>query len=69
MQTTNNTQEFDTWELALLKEKENLQNCQRNLKLKSCIDCDKLLDCEIRKTYIKAVYSSMNKGSGGGFEF
>jgi hypothetical protein len=27
------------------------------------------LDCLVRKEYIKAVYESMNKGAGGGFEF
>jgi len=31
--------------------------------------CIKILECEIRDKYIKAVYESMNKGSGGGFEF
>ena len=69
MRTTNNTQELDRWDLALLKEKENLQSCQKTLGLDSCMVCEKIFDCEIRKIYIKAVYESMNKGSGGGFEF
>lgn len=69
MQTTNNTQELDQWDAALLKEKEKLQNCQQSLGLNSCMQCDKTFDCEIRKIYVKAVYESMNKGSGGGFEF
>ena len=69
MSQTNNTQEFDKWELALLKEKEKLQECQNSMGFNSCSPCEKLFDCEIRKTYVKAVYESMNKGSGGGFEF
>lgn len=31
--------------------------------------CDFILECELREIYVKAVYESMNKGSGGGFEF
>jgi len=31
--------------------------------------CEKLLECEVRDDYIKAVYDSMSKGAGGGFEF
>lgn len=65
----NNTQEFDKWELALIKEKDNLQACQTALGFNSCTPCEKIFECEIRKTYVKAVYESMNKGSGGGFEF
>jgi len=69
METTNNTPQLDKWDLALLKEKETLQNCQKTQGLVSCMVCEKIFDCEIRKIYIKAVYESMNKGSGGGFEF
>jgi len=47
----------------------NLKDCQNNLQLKSCFDCEKLFDCEIRKNYVNAVYSSMSKGQSGGFEF
>jgi hypothetical protein len=31
--------------------------------------CEVLLSCELREAYVKAVYDSMNKGTGGGFEF
>lgn len=62
-------QVLDEWQIALSQKKEELEICQRNLKLASCMKCEKLLDCEIRDAYIKAVYDSMSKGAGGGFEF
>jgi len=31
--------------------------------------CDKLFECALRDEYVKAVYESMSKGQGGGFEF
>ena len=60
---------LDEWQIALSQKKEALENCQKEHHLKSCISCDKLLDCSIRDAYIKAVYDSMSKGVGGGFEF
>ena len=67
----NNSQELikDKWQLALDEPLKTLQQCQIDNNIDSCMKCDKLLDCKIRDTYIKAVYESMNKGSGGGFEF
>jgi hypothetical protein len=67
METTNN--QLDKWEVALLQEKQKVQACQQEQNLKSCTPCEKFFECEIRKEYVKAVYESMNKGSGGGFEF
>ncbi|MEA1914771.1 MAG: hypothetical protein U9N30_05595 [Campylobacterota bacterium] len=61
--------ELDQWELALEAELKKLQQCQINLGFSGCEPCPKLLDCELRNTYVKAVYTSMSKGSGGGFEF
>jgi len=59
----------DEWNLALDIKIKELQKCQQQMGLKSCTPCEKLLDCELRNKYVKAVYESMNKGSGGGFEF
>ena len=59
----------DKWQLALDNPLDTLKQCQINKNIDSCMKCDKILDCEIRDNYIKAVYESMNKGSGGGFEF
>lgn len=60
---------LDEWQLLLAQKKESLENCQKEKHLKSCISCEKLLDCDVRDAYIKAVYDSMSKGKGGGFEF
>lgn len=59
----------DKWKVALDAEIVILKQCQINKNVDSCMKCEKLLDCEIRDKYIKVVYESMNKGSGGGFEF
>jgi len=60
---------LDEWQIALTQKKAALEACQKEQQLKSCMQCDKLLACEIRDAYIKAVYDSMSKGKGGGFEF
>jgi len=59
----------DKWEEALEKKLQELKECQQKSSLKSCFPCSQLLECQLRKEYVKAVYESMNKGSGGGFEF
>ena len=62
-------QVLDEWQIILAKKKIDLETCQKELQIRSCMKCDKLLDCTIRDAYIKAVYDSMSKGKGGGFEF
>ena len=59
----------DKYKELLVSVTRELKDCQNNLQLKSCFDCEKLFDCEIRKNYVNAVYSSMSKGQSGGFEF
>jgi hypothetical protein len=59
----------DKWQIALDNPLKVLHECQSNNNINSCMKCDKILNCETRDLYIKAVYESMNKGSGGGFEF
>ncbi|WP_321315634.1 hypothetical protein [Halarcobacter sp.] len=66
MQTS---QELDEWEQKLEVVLEELKECQKSNSLSSCTPCEKFFECELRKKYILAVYESMNKGSGGGFEF
>jgi len=63
------TEQKDKWELALEKELEVLKKCQNENSVDSCLKCEKVLKCEVREKYVKIVYESMNKGSGGGFEF
>jgi hypothetical protein len=60
---------LDEWQIILEQKKYMLENCQKEQHLKSCMLCPKLLDCQTRDQYIKAVYDSMSKGQGGGFEF
>ena len=62
-------QMLDEWQIALKLKKSELEVCQAEKQVKSCMNCEKLLECEIRDSYINAVYDSMSKGAGGGFEF
>ena len=65
----NQEKQADKWELALEVEIKVLQQCQESKQLSSCSLCSEFINCTIRQSYIKAVYESMNKGTGGGFEF
>ena len=60
---------LDEWQIALKQKKSELETCQTEHQVKSCLKCEKVLDCEVRDAYVSAVYDSMSKGSGGGFEF
>jgi hypothetical protein len=64
-----NQEVLDEFELKLQQKLQELQNCQEKKDLKSCLKCQEVLECQIRDDYILAVYESMNKGKGGGFEF
>ena len=57
------------YELRLDEALQKLHQCQQEKQYESCLTCDKALECETRKAYVKAVYESMSKGQGGGFEF
>lgn len=59
----------DIYEQELQEKKAVLQACQQSKNLETCSDCEKMFECDTRKTYVKAVYESMAKGQGGGFEF
>ena len=62
-------QTMDRYEIALEDKTKDLQVCQQEHGHKSCLPCDQLNSCPIRDAYVHAVYESMNKGQGGGFEF
>ena len=62
-------QTLDEWQILLVQKKAELETCQTQQQVTSCLKCDKLLGCETRDSYVKAVYDSMSKGKGGGFEF
>ncbi len=67
MQPSNETS--DIFEEALQEKKALVQSCQQDKQLATCSDCDRMFECDTRKAYVKAVYESMSKGQGGGFEF
>ena len=60
---------LDEWQIALTQKKVELELCQVEHQVNSCFKCTKILDCELRDSYVKAVYDSMSKGESGGFEF
>jgi hypothetical protein len=65
---------LDQWEENLEQMLQKLKKCQLDtMGVESCKPeenfCEKFFECELRKKYVLAVYESMNKGSGGGFEF
>ncbi len=62
-------EELDIYEQRLQEELKKLQECQNSNEVDSCMKCEKIIGCEVRSRYVKAVYESMNKGAGGGFEF
>ncbi len=69
MPTIKEQKEIDFYEAKLKEETENLRKCQKAHKVKSCMSCKEVIGCAVRKAYVNAVYQSMNKGKGGGFEF
>ncbi len=69
MPTIKEQKEIDFFEAKLREQKEIIQRCQKDHKVKSCMICKEVIGCATRKSYVNAVYQSMNKGKGGGFEF
>jgi len=59
----------DRFQRLLEQKLEQLRECQRKSGVKSCLACSKIIGCALRNEYVNAVYLSMNKGQGGGFEF
>ncbi|MCI6987981.1 MAG: hypothetical protein MR902_00180 [Campylobacter sp.] len=64
-----NEKVLDKFELDMVEKTKYLQECQASKNLKSCFECDKLLNCQIRTDYVDSVYNSMSKGQGGDFNF
>jgi len=63
------TGEKDVFETRLDAMIEQVKACQSEHAVKSCSLCEKYLACDLRKSYVSAVYDSMSKGETGGFEF
>jgi hypothetical protein len=60
---------LNEFQLKLEEQTKILQECQQKKEIDSCLKCDMVIGCEVRKEYVKASYESMNKGGGGGFDF
>jgi hypothetical protein len=69
MSTQNIDDKVDIYKINLKQESEVLLACQKEKNLESCFMCEKVLECEKRKKYVKSVYESMSHGQSGGFEF
>ena len=48
---------------------EDVKACQKEKNHDSCMKCENLIGCELRKRYVLVTYESMSKGEIGGFEF
>lgn len=59
----------DKYMQILLSNKMQLEQCQKSRGLKSCLQCESVLKCELRASYVDSVYSSMSKGQAGDFDF
>ena len=59
----------DEYKKVLNEKKELLEKCQKDNSVDSCMKCEKLFECTVRKNYVNAVYESMSHGETGGFEF
>lgn len=46
-----------------------LETCQSEKGVDSCLKCENIIGCELRKEYVDAVYQSMNGGQDGYFDF
>ncbi|BCD68012.1 hypothetical protein [Nitratiruptor sp. YY09-18] len=64
-----NQKQLDKYEEALIQKTKELKECQENKKISSCLQCELIIGCRLRNEYVDAVYKSMNRGKGGGFEF
>ncbi len=60
---------IDEWKMILIEKKSALEVHMKEQGIKSEMDCKDFPHCPIQEAYVKAVYDSMSKGKGGGFEF
>lgn len=57
-------------EQEFVEKLKELQECQTNNCLDSCMKCDMFLKCDLRKEYVLSAYQSMNEDmKQGGFDF
>lgn len=70
MQQNNNEKSLeDIFEEKLAQATNELKKCQNKHNFESCMNCDKIFNCNIRKNYVNAVFNSMSKGQNTDFNF
>lgn len=62
-------QASDSFEERLDKMIQEVKECQKSKGHVSCMKCEHLIGCDLRKQYVQVTYESMSKGEIGGFEF
>jgi hypothetical protein len=60
---------LDEYEQKREEVRKQLEACQKERGVKSCLACQEVIGCDLRQGYVNAVYRSMSKGDTGGFEF
>jgi len=68
-ENSTNEKILDEWELELKKQKKLLEAHMKEMGITSEMDCPNFPNCPVQEKYVEAVYNSMSKGAGGGFEF
>ena len=69
MQEQKSEKILDEWELELKKQKKLLEAHMKELGITTEMNCPDFPNCKVQEKYVEAVYNSMSKGAGGGFEF
>ena len=69
MQEQKSEKILDEWELELKKQKKLLEAHMKELGITTEMNCPDFPNCKFQEKYVEAVYNSMSKGAGGGFEF
>lgn len=59
----------EVYEKQLDSKLQELESCQSEKSIDSCLKCEKIIGCELRNSYVDAVYASMNGGTSGAFDF
>lgn len=61
--------EINSYQEKLEESLKKLKESQNSNGVESCLQCEKVIGCEVRNLYVKLVYESMNGGESGDFEF
>lgn len=59
----------NTFEVELDNKIKELNACQSEHNVDSCLKCEKVVGCPLRNSYVDSAYSSMNGGNSGFFNF